>query len=116
MRVLVCGSRSIKNFAYVRDCINQSGFEIDTIIEGQAKGVDTLARIQALAYKIPFEEYPADWDTYGKRAGFIRNEEMVKICDGVIAIWDGKSTGTAHTISLAKKYKKELVIFRRLEF
>ena len=50
--------------------------------------------------------FPANWEKYGKRAGFIRNEDIIKNCDAVIAFWDGKSKGTFHSLSLADKYYK----------
>jgi hypothetical protein len=45
--------------------------------------------------------YPADWNKYGKRAGFLRNAEMVSEADVLFAFWDGKSKGTKHSIDLA---------------
>jgi hypothetical protein len=55
-----------------------------------------------LGYEV--KEYPADWRGKGKRAGIIRNLEMLDTKpDKVIAFWDGRSTGTGHTISEAKK-------------
>ena len=49
-------------------------------------------------------------DKYGKRAGFIRNCEMVDCCDGVVVFWDGKSKGTKHTIDYASKRGKPCII------
>ena len=58
------------------------------------------------------ERHPADWATHGKRAGFIRNAEMVERVKGVkaivLAFWDGESKGTKHTIDLAKKAELEV--------
>ena len=48
--------------------------------------------------------FPADWDKYGKAAGYKRNDEMARNADALIAFWDGKSRGTRHMIDLAKKY------------
>lgn len=39
---------------------------------------------------------PADWTTYGKKAGYIRNEAMAEKADAVIVFWDGKSPGAGH--------------------
>ncbi len=47
--------------------------------------------------------YPAAWDTYGLKAGYIRNEEMADNADALIAIWDGKSRGTKHMIDIATR-------------
>ena len=46
--------------------------------------------------------FPADWNKYGKRAGYIRNEQMAKEADALIAFWDGKSKGTKHMIDIAR--------------
>lgn len=51
------------------------------------------------------ERHPADWDAYGKSAGYRRNAEMVSLgADLCIAfVVPGKSKGTQHTIDLARK-------------
>lgn len=61
------------------------------------------------------ERYPADWQAHGKRAGFIRNSQMVERVKGVkaivLAFWDGQSKGTKHTVELAKKSGLEVCTF-----
>jgi len=61
----------------------------------------------------PIKQFPADWNKYGKSAGYKRNEEMAKYADALIAFWDGKSKGTKHMIDLAKRYglKVKVVIY-----
>jgi hypothetical protein len=59
----------------------------------------------------------ADWEKYGKRAGYIRNEEMAKYAKqdeiGIaICVWDGESKGTKHMIDLAKKYDLQVFIVK----
>jgi hypothetical protein len=49
------------------------------------------------------EVYPADWNQFGKSAGYIRNRAIIEAVDGVVAFWDGQSRGTAHAIQLARK-------------
>ncbi|TAL45507.1 MAG: hypothetical protein EPN91_02025 [Salinibacterium sp.] len=50
------------------------------------------------------EEFKADWETYGRRAGIVRNLAMLDTRpDLVIACWDGESKGTAHTMTEARK-------------
>lgn len=82
------------------------------IISGGARGADTLAREYARERNLPFEEYPAKWEIYGKSAGYKRNAEMVKEADALIAIWDGESKGTQHSIQLAEKKAIPIHIIR----
>ena len=48
--------------------------------------------------------FPADWDRFGKAAGYMRNEQMAKNADALVAFWDGTSKGTKNMIQLAKRY------------
>src|SRR6266540_5681183 len=95
-KVLVCGSRDWTD----RKSINKVFKElpIDTIIiHGAARGVDTLAHEYADAYGFKIDKYPANWELYGKRAGFIRNLEMLdQSPDLVLAFQKNKSRGTQH--------------------
>ena len=78
------------------------------IISGGAKGIDTLAIKVAKELYLQTQEYPADWEGLGKKAGFVRNEDMVTAADMVIAYWNGTSKGTKHSIDLALRKGKEL--------
>ena len=57
-----------------------------------------------------FTPYPADWKQHGKAAGMIRNAEMVRAADWVVAFWDGKSKGTKNTIDTALRLGKRLEV------
>jgi hypothetical protein len=48
------------------------------------------------------KKFPADWDRYGKSAGPVRNGQMARYAQRLIAFWDGKSTGTKNMIDQAK--------------
>lgn len=76
-----------------------------TIIEGEARGADTLAKQWAEERYLPVEKYPANWDTHGKAAGPIRNKQMLTEGkpDLVIAFLAPNSRGTANMISQAEK-------------
>lgn len=69
-----------------------------SIVSGMAPGADRLGALFAEEYHVPLHKFPAHWDTYGKRAGFIRNEEMSRAAHGLVAFWDKRSRGTAHMI------------------
>ena len=78
-----------------------------------AKGPDRIGKLWADDYGYPVKTYPADWDNFGKSAGYRRNEEMVKNADALIAFWDGKSPGTKHMIDLALKKPLDIIIILR---
>ena len=111
MKVLICGSRNITDPALVSQAVSQSGITTTHIISGGARGVDRLAGEYAVSQGIGFTEYPADWDKYGKRAGFIRNYAMVGAADAVIAVWDGTSPGTKHSIEFARSCGKRVFVY-----
>ena len=79
-RLLVCGGRNFTNRQLLDSVLDNflwgSG-SIDVVIEGEARGADTLAREWAESRGIPIEPYPAKWGLYGKRAGPIRNQQML---------------------------------------
>jgi hypothetical protein len=71
------------------------------LIVGGAKGADTLAREWAIKNGVEFLEMPADWNKFGKSAGYRRNVEMINISQMLISFWDDQSKGTKHTIDYA---------------
>jgi len=84
--------------------------DISWVVSGGAPGADSLAEKWAKENKKMLTIYPADWLNLGKRAGYVRNTDIVKNSDMIIAFWDGKSKGTKHTIGLAQKMGKECKI------
>jgi len=103
MRILVCGGRNFKDRNLLYKALLPYRDEEDiTIIHGNASGADTLGRIWAEAFFHKIEPYPADWNKYGKRAGYIRNVQMLNEGkpDLVVAFPGGK--GTQMMINLAE--------------
>lgn len=85
----------------------------DTIIvSGGARGVDQAAEFYAKHAGLEIIVFPAEWDKYGKRAGFVRNKLIVDAADRIVAFWDGASKGTKHTIDLALKQGKPVEVIR----
>lgn len=113
MKIAVVGSRSItdKDKIYKHLDFIMENEEVTEIISGGAKGVDSIAKQYALEHKLNYSEFLPDWNTYGKSAGYRRNKLIVEASDMVIAIWDGQSKGTLHSINLAKELNKDYVIF-----
>lgn len=110
MNILIAGSRTITDYPTLFNAWFKTPYEWrkpePTIISGCAAGVDTLAITFADRMWYDLIRMPANWKKFGPSAGFIRNVEMVKICDAALILWDGKSSGTHHTIELLKHAKK----------
>lgn len=115
MKVLVCGSRSYDDVDQMADVLSAAyswSEEPVTLIHGGARGADQLAAACAVSFGWPAVEYKPDWDRQGRKAGYMRNEVMVREADEVWAFWDGESKGTKHSIDLALHHKKHLhVVF-----
>lgn len=114
IKLLVAGGRDFDDYELLEEELSaytiMRGREGVLIIQGGAKGADLIAKVFAIANEVEHKTVRAKWEMYGKTAGFIRNEEMWKMCDEGIIFWDGESKGTAHSIELSKKYKKPLRI------
>lgn len=80
------------------------------VVSGGAKGVDTWAEQAARQRGLDVKVFPADWNTYGKSAGFRRNADIVNACDELTSFWDGVSRGTAHSVELARKAGKPVTV------
>ena len=105
MKVLVCGSRTYNNESRVRARLSQLP-KGTMIIEGCARGADTIAGRFADDYGYPHIRVAANWEVYGKAAGIRRNEWMLDLePDLVIAFTPGikSSKGTSHCIYEARK-------------
>jgi len=117
MNVAIVGSRTIEvNNNTIEElrgklAIVANGRKIDFLVSGGAKGADELAYRLAKREGIFIKVLFPDWDRYGKSAGYIRNDAIVKESDVLIALWDGESRGTQNTIDTAKKFGKEIHIF-----
>jgi len=117
MNILVCGSRSIVDetwiFSQIDNWVSELGVEKSELclINGAAKGVDSVAAKWAQANNVKTQVYKPDWAHYGRGAGIRRNEEMVTVSDNVLILWDGASKGTKNDIDLCfKKNKKYKVV------
>jgi YspA, cpYpsA-related SLOG family len=109
-RILVTGSRSWTD----RECISfelgraigESGRDPGevVIVHGACpSGADAMAALIAEGYGYATEPHPADW-SYGKRAGFIRNAEMVSAGASLcLAFIRDLSAGATHCAGLAEK-------------
>jgi hypothetical protein len=113
MRVIIAGSRTITSYKYLEKCIKASAFDITTIISGGAKGVDALGEEYAKNNDIPLEIFPAEWNKYGKSAGYKRNVIMAENAEALLALWDGVSKGTGHMLTIANDKGLKIKLFIR---
>jgi len=123
MKIIVAGSRTIKNKQEVFHCISNGIMQLCKkepsplkveLVSGGAKGVDTLADDFAKIWKMEITIFHANWNQFGKRAGYLRNILMADYVGeegALIAIWDGKSRGTKMMIDIAKKKGMAVVIY-----
>lgn len=109
--LIVAGGRDFDNAAWLSEEIFKiadqelSEYSVN-LVSGMARGADALGYEFAQQHNVVCNTFPADWATYGKRAGFLRNEAMGKFADGLLAFWDGKSSGTRHMIEFMQSLGK----------
>ena len=120
MRIAIVGSRNFKDRNFVSNTVSKHINNGDCLVSGGARGVDTWAEeivpilnSGLLNFTITKKIFKADWDKYGKKAGYLRNIDIIEYSDFVLAFWDGKSKGTKHSIDLAIKSGKPLNIYVR---
>ena len=115
MRIIIAGSRSFLNYSFLeQECDRIIGDYPDkiTIVSGGAKGADRLGELYAEERGYNINRYPAEWDKYGKSAGYRRNEVMAQNADALFAFWDGESKGTGHMIDLANKHNLKVFVIK----
>jgi hypothetical protein len=105
MRVLVCGGRDFDDSPLIFAELDRlhALHRFATLIEGAARGVDTIAGEWARSRGVELVEYPAKWEAEGRHAALIRNERMLR--EGkpdLVVAFPGKR-GTFHMCLLATK-------------
>jgi hypothetical protein len=105
MRLLVTGGRDYRDFQAIAALLDDLHAQtpITILIHGVARGTDSLAAAWAAYRNIPTKAFPADWTTYGKAAGHIRNQRMLTEGrpDAYLAFPGGK--GTADMVARCKR-------------
>ena len=81
VRILITGSREFTSVHLMRTALrairDEHGAQV-TIVHGNARGADRLAASIAQAWGMPTEAHEADWTNLGRKAGIVRNAEMVR--------------------------------------
>lgn len=121
--LIVAGSRNFNNYEYIKASLDYLLYDLVkekypiTIISGTAKGADTLGERYAKERGYGIIRMPANWEEFGKRAGYIRNAEMAnKVKEegfgGCACFWDGKSPGTNWMIKLCEEKQIDCYIYK----
>jgi hypothetical protein len=102
--ILVTGSRDWVYPKFIEGALRSEYEEGCILHHGKCtRGADAIADAVARRLGIEVCPHPAEWDRHGRRAGFVRNAEMVALKpDVVLAFQVNRSKGTQHTIDLAK--------------
>ena len=108
MKLAVIGSRTFSDYTLLLEKVKELNPSV--IVSGGAIGADKLGERAALELNIPTEIYLPDWEKHGKAVGFIRNKDIVKNSDVVLAFWDGQSKGTKNSIDIAHKLNKKCIL------
>lgn len=105
LKVIVAGSRGFNDYGLLIEKLDilftNVIWETIEIVSGTARGADELGEKYATDHGLKIKQFPADWNKYGRSAGYKRNKEMAEYADAAVIFWDGKSKGAKHMIDLA---------------
>ena len=105
MKIIVAGSREFKDYEMLKNkldklLINQKEIQI---VSGGCRGADELGERYAKEKGYSLKVFKADWNKYGKKAGPLRNRQMAKYADGLVAFYKEGSRGTKNMIEEANE-------------
>ena len=117
-KLIIAGSRTIKDYQWLCDAIERSGYtDITEVVSGkEPNGVDALGERWAKEHGIPVKEFPADWNL-GLRGGPIRNGQMAKYADAVLILRRPLGSLSAGSDDLFGKMKwmEKKPVYREIE-
>ena len=114
-KVIIAGGRHFSDYQFLKETCDSLLDELDETIEivsGTARGADKLGEKYAREKNYQIHRFVAQWDKFGKSAGYRRNAEMADFADMLIAFWDGESKGTSHMIDLANAKNLGVVVMK----
>lgn len=114
MRLVIAGGREFDNYellkAAVSEVLGKHPLSQLEVVSGAARGADRLGERWARENGVALRQFPADWNQHGKRAGYLRNEEMADYADAVLVLPGGR--GTDHMAQSAKRRGLKLFDYR----
>ena len=115
IKLAIVGSRSFNDYATFNFVMNkicrENGYQVKLVVSGGAAGADTFGEQFARLRNIPVKVFRPDWNREGKKAGFLRNVDIIKACNVCVAFCDGESHGTRHDIQLCIEQKKDCWVY-----
>ena len=121
VRVIIAGTRTFDDYELLRRTMCELFGSIPAsqleIVSGHCpSGADLLGEQFAIRNHMKLTLFPAEWNTYGKAAGPIRNRQMAEYAspdEYCVIFWDGKSRGSQSMIAEASKagIKTRIVTF-----
>lgn len=117
MKTIIAGSRSFNDYRYFKayiETIVPAWIGYDEIV---SNATDALAIQYAKEKGIALKTFPAAWEKYGNSAARIRNKEMARYADALVAFWDGAAADEAYgtqnmIIEMKQRKNKEIIIIR----
>lgn len=119
LRLLITGSREWEDVDWIHRVLEEYVGSCDPVlVSGHCpSGADVICENFAYNMGWDVELHPADWDRYGKRAGYVRNYEMVREgADVCLAFIRNRSKGASHTARFAQEARIETRIFHHEDF
>jgi hypothetical protein len=112
----IVGGRDYKDYSHFKRVVSEyistdlDGIFPKEIISGGASGVDTMAEKWSQENDIPISIFYPQWEVYGKKAGLLRNTDIINSSTHILALPTKKSRGTYDSISKAKISGKKVKI------
>lgn len=111
MKLIVAGGRNYhftdQDYQILADIVKLH--KVTEIVHGGASGADSYAaQFAADDEELICVEFPADWYTYKKSAGPLRNIQMAKYADALLVFPGG--IGTQSMLKIAKTHKLKIFI------
>lgn len=117
MKVIVAGSRWLRDAALVEEAIRRSHFPVSEVVCGASRkqvrdvlagirlpNADILGALWAIDRGLPVKYFPPDWPRFGDNAGPIRNGEMAAYAEALVLLWDGESKGSKSMHEQGERY------------
>jgi hypothetical protein len=120
VKVIIAGSRTIgrheRDYAFADELVRMGiriarlrGLYVAEVVCGEADGIDKAGKRWAIKNGVPVKSFEADWGQFGKKAGYLRNEQMGEYGEGLIAITTG-SQGTRNMIQIARGKNMPVIV------